>query len=217
MPTKDQKKNRSTSKLDAEERQTLIIPALGTFDTRFNVEHIVYHPVPSTYKLMGNAPVWRIMLKFGGADQKVVVGLDIYGDTVFGRGADEVESPDIDLTNLGALERGVSRRHALLRPTPNKLYLIDLESTNGTFVNAIQVSRGMAQTVRNHDGVAFAGLTCVAEIVSSPAQSSTAPEVDPNAEAGSTLKVGKPKTGRETVVGVKLEMPPGLDDKGEKK
>lgn len=216
MPSDQAKRPHSTNRLDAEERQTLIIPALGTFDTRFDVENVTYHPVPSTYASIETPPVWRVKLKFGAMGQRVVAGLDIYGDTVFGRGSGDPDSPDIDLTNLGALERGVSRRHALLRPTPNKLYLIDLESTNGTFVNAIPVSRGMAQMVRNHDGLAFAGLTCVVEIVASPAYPLAAHDADAQAEVNPaeitpTLKLGKPKTGRETIVGVKLQFPPKPD------
>lgn len=199
----------TTNRLEIEERQTLIIPALGTFDTRFDVERVTYHPVPSTFAGSDQLPMWRVKIKFGGVDQRVVTGLDIYGDTIIGRGSGAPDSPDIDLTNLDALKLGVSRRHALLRPTVNKLYVIDLESTNGTFVNAIQVSRGMAQVVRNHDGLAFAGLTCVVEVVASPAYplSVREPAEDNPADVAATLKVGKPKVGMQTIVGVKLEFP----------
>lgn len=220
MPSGNLKRPHMTGKLDPEERQTLIIPALGTFDTRFDTEQkVIYHRVPYNYEKIEAPPVWRVMLKFGAAGHYVVAGLDIYGDTVFGRGSEEADSPDIDLTNLGALERGVSRRHALLRPTINKLYLIDLNSTNGTFVNAISVSRGMAQMIRNHDGIAFAGLTCVVEIVTAPSATTTAPEPDVQGKVEATLKLGKPKTGRETVVGVKLPYIPATktDDKPSEK
>lgn len=43
--------------------------------------------------------------------------------------------PDIDLVPLGGIERGVSRRHARLELLENHLYLTDLNSANGTFVN----------------------------------------------------------------------------------
>lgn len=213
MPSTPPKRPNVTSKLDSDERRTLIIPAFGTFDTRFDVKDVIYHPVPSSYAATGTASVWRVLLKFGETGRRVVAGLDVYSDTVFGRGSDEPESPDIDLTNLGALERGVSRIHALLRPTPHNLYLIDLKSTNGTFVNAIPLNRGTAQAIRNHDGVAFAGLTCVVEIVSSPSYpiELPPPETSP-ADIEATLKIGKPKTGTETIFGVKLELPPKPDD-----
>ncbi|MBN1313220.1 MAG: FHA domain-containing protein [Anaerolineae bacterium] len=86
-----------------------------------------------------------------------------------GRGAGSPDSPDIDLTNLDALDLGVSRRHAMIRPTPKRLYLIDLNSTNGSFVNAVPVGRGMAQMLRHGDAVALSRLSFIIEIISSPA------------------------------------------------
>jgi pSer/pThr/pTyr-binding forkhead associated (FHA) protein len=41
---------------------------------------------------------------------------------------------EIDLTPYGALDRGVSRNHALLQLADDHLYLTDLQSTNGTYV-----------------------------------------------------------------------------------
>jgi pSer/pThr/pTyr-binding forkhead associated (FHA) protein len=41
---------------------------------------------------------------------------------------------EIDLTPYGAMDRGVSRHHALLHVADNHLYLTDLQSTNGTYV-----------------------------------------------------------------------------------
>lgn len=220
MSAKSPKRPMMTTRLDAEERQTLIIPALGTFDTRFETENITYHPVPSNHASLKNAPVWRIKIKFGSMDRRVLTGLDIYGDTVIGRGSDAPDGPDIDLSNLDALKLGVSRRHALLRPTANKLYLIDLQSTNGTFVNAILVSRGMAQVIRNHDGIAFAGLTCVVEIVASPsyplAAGADAPAEGEPADVSGSLKISKPKIGRQTIVGVKLDHPSATPEKDDK-
>jgi hypothetical protein len=42
--------------------------------------------------------------------------------------------PDIDLSPLGAAERGVSRRHARLALKEHQLYVTDLESSNGTIL-----------------------------------------------------------------------------------
>ncbi len=223
MPSKRSRRPHFTDKLDAEQRQTLIIPSLGAFDTRMDVRDVVYHTVPSTPPKVENPPVWRVLFKFDAGGQQVVAGLDVRGDAVFGRGAGSEDSPDIDLTNLGAQELGVSRRHALMRPTANKLYLIDLTSTNGTYVNAVPVSRGMAQVVRNHDALAFAGLTCVVEVVSSPVSRRESSEADlpqepAPADLVPTLKLGKPKpkVGMETLIGVRLPripMPPEPDSK----
>ncbi|GAB1421618.1 hypothetical protein MASR2M15_17970 [Anaerolineales bacterium] len=42
---------------------------------------------------------------------------------------------DIDLTPYGAAQRGVSRVHAKIIQKDNRLFLVDLGSTNGTFIN----------------------------------------------------------------------------------
>lgn len=42
---------------------------------------------------------------------------------------------DIDLSELGALDRGVSRRHAALVYYEEKIHLVDLSSVNGSLVN----------------------------------------------------------------------------------
>ena len=43
--------------------------------------------------------------------------------------------PDIDLTPYGALDRGVSRTHARIWIENGDLYIEDMESTNGTYIN----------------------------------------------------------------------------------
>jgi pSer/pThr/pTyr-binding forkhead associated (FHA) protein len=43
--------------------------------------------------------------------------------------------PDVDLADYGALESGVSRRHAALVRFRNLVQIVDLGSVNGTFLN----------------------------------------------------------------------------------
>lgn len=42
---------------------------------------------------------------------------------------------EVDLNPYGALQKGVSRHHAKLMMTDDKLYIVDLNSTNGTYVS----------------------------------------------------------------------------------
>lgn len=65
---------------------------------------------------------------------------EIVGDVVMGRSM----LADIDLLPYKGLEHGISRRHAMLRPSRNALYMIDLGSTNGTHYNGIQMGQGIA-------------------------------------------------------------------------
>jgi pSer/pThr/pTyr-binding forkhead associated (FHA) protein len=43
--------------------------------------------------------------------------------------------PDLNLKNFGALEHGVSRRHAVLVRFNHIMHIIDLASVNGTYLN----------------------------------------------------------------------------------
>lgn len=71
----------------------------------------------------------------------------VAGDAVLGR----TDAADIALDDLDASLQGVSRRHALLRPTPTHLYLIELGSTNGTLLNGLPLGPGMARPLRDDD------------------------------------------------------------------
>lgn len=54
---------------------------------------------------------------------------------VIGRKIEETSEPFLDLTNLGGYLLGLSRRHAKVRRTAFGYELIDLSSTNGTWLN----------------------------------------------------------------------------------
>lgn len=55
---------------------------------------------------------------------------------VLGRtGRDDRYPLDMDLTVYGAFDRGISRRHARLHIENKQLWVTDLGSTNGTFIN----------------------------------------------------------------------------------
>jgi hypothetical protein len=82
--------------------------------------------------------MWRVLLELTG-EVHGMLPFEIASDVVLGRGCDESDAPDLDLTVLDALDLGVSRRHAMLRPTAQHLFLIDLGSTNGTFVNGLHI------------------------------------------------------------------------------
>ena len=99
-----------------------------------------------------NGLIWRIELH-GLARAVEAIGFDIVGDVVLGRTPDATQPVDIALDRFCAADQGVSRRHAMLRPTRNCLYLLDLNSTNGTFYNAMRLGCGVVHSVKNDDTI----------------------------------------------------------------
>ena len=55
---------------------------------------------------------------------------------ILGRASAEIKTPEplVDLTRFSALELGISRVHAMIRQTKDGYQIIDLESSNGTWL-----------------------------------------------------------------------------------
>ena len=66
--------------------------------------------------------------------------------------------PDVDLTPFKAFENGVSRLHAVIKHIENSAILIDLGSSNGTYVNGIRIMPNIEQRLRHGDIVALGKL-----------------------------------------------------------
>ncbi len=60
---------------------------------------------------------------------------------------------DIDLTEHGAMDAGVSRRHALLRRQNETIVLVDLNSANGTFLNGQRIVANEPRILRDGDEI----------------------------------------------------------------
>lgn len=61
--------------------------------------------------------------------------------------------PDVDLELHGGHEAGVGRKHARLVIIEGRLYLVDLNSVNGTFVNRKKIAAGTPQPLNNGDEI----------------------------------------------------------------
>ena len=59
--------------------------------------------------------------------------------------------PDIDLTSDGGLEKGVSRRHAKITRRGNEVFIEDLGSINGTFLNRKKLTPYLPQAMKSGD------------------------------------------------------------------
>jgi hypothetical protein len=76
----------------------------------------------------------ELFLNIRGIDTPLM--LQFKDELLLGRkGNDETGPFILDLTPFGGDEKGVSRTHAALRRLKNTLFLVDMGSSNGTFVN----------------------------------------------------------------------------------
>lgn len=66
--------------------------------------------------------------------------------------------PDLDLTDLGGADGGVSRKHAVIYRTENGCTIEDMGSTNGTYVNKKRIQPNSAQPIRPGDELRFGKL-----------------------------------------------------------
>jgi pSer/pThr/pTyr-binding forkhead associated (FHA) protein len=59
--------------------------------------------------------------------------------------------PDVDLTSDGGLDGGVSRRHAKITRHGNEVFIEDLGSVNGTFLNCKKLTPYLFQALKSGD------------------------------------------------------------------
>lgn len=79
------------------------------------------------------------------------VTLQVRDEAILGRGSSGEENLRlVDLDNFAADEKGVSRRHAILKRDGQRLFVADLGSTNSTFLNGQRLVENDMTLV--HDG-----------------------------------------------------------------
>jgi len=144
----------------------LLLPHVGAFGLRVgDAESYKVLPKSQEAEAERNPLLPRYRIELAGLGPNAgPVGLDICGDVVLGRGGQGNE-PDFDLSPYQAGEKGVSRRHAMLRLGASKLFLIDMESTNGTRCNSVLVAG--ARALAHNDTVSLGNLTFQVKIIDS--------------------------------------------------
>jgi hypothetical protein len=112
-----------------------------------------YEQVPARPKHL-NGPRWRVELHSENATM-LPLRLEIADAAVLGRG----HTADIPLDRYDNGTLGISRQHAMLRPSQRALFFFDLGSTNGTHHNGIPVGSGTAATLGLGDVIRLGRLT----------------------------------------------------------
>ncbi len=120
-----------------------------------------------------NPPAWRVIFQIG--TPPATVGLDVRQALTIGRAdADLDELPGLDLAQFQALQTGVSRQHAVLVPGLDALYLSDLGSTNGTWLNGEYLEPGGRYALSSGDRIELGLLRLVVRTVTTISRSSGA-------------------------------------------
>src|SRR5712691_7048761 len=85
--------------------------------------------------------------------------LEINQQAILGRASnDDSTQPQIDLTPYGAYEKGISRRHAVIRRTPTGLIVEDLSSSNGTSLNGQRLQPFVPAPLKPNDRLKLGSL-----------------------------------------------------------
>jgi hypothetical protein len=131
-------------------------------------EDLVFHPMPFIPEdddpLLLKTP-WRVILELYAEDRRMMMGLDLYGDVILGRGESRPGRIIIDLDDYGARKLGVSREHLMLRPTTHKLFAIDQGSTNRTTINSSPAGRGVAVPLKDQDLLNLGNMVIMLHVV----------------------------------------------------
>jgi pSer/pThr/pTyr-binding forkhead associated (FHA) protein len=108
--------------------------------------------------LQGTAVVGESRLTFATPDG-ATLEIPEKSDVVIGR-EDPISEvfPDLDLTNYGGMEKGVSRKHAVMHRSIDGYTVEDMGSTNGTYINRKRIQPNVPQQVHPGDEVRFGKL-----------------------------------------------------------
>jgi hypothetical protein len=97
----------------------------------------------------------QLVVRLATRDDSTRYECPLLTELLIGRSDHGGNRPDIDLTNLQAIERGVSRRHARIVRAGDDAALEDLNSLNGTFVGGHRLTPGHPEVIRPGDELQF--------------------------------------------------------------
>lgn len=157
--------NRTTARLG----QGFDRSALGT-PAPVHHRQLTFQVVPPNGLLPAEAPglrFWQVVLS-PVKGQTDTLALELHAPVVLGSSPEPAAYVDINLAHWGGYEHGVSRRHLMLRPTPSRLYALDMHSTNGTYVNGLPLGVGWAYAIQDGDLLTLGSLHIRVAVVQRP-------------------------------------------------
>ena len=100
--------------------------------------------------------ILKLTIPESGRDVEVPLTKEVSIGRVDGASA---SLPDVDLSKDGGLEKGVSRRHARIARRGNEVFVEDLGSMNGTFLNCEKLRPRISQALKSGDELQLGQLT----------------------------------------------------------
>src|SRR5574341_1024869 len=110
---------------------------------------------------------WRVILTFV-QDPTHVLALELAGDVVLGANTEKDAGLHVNLVEFKNNEGGVSQRHLMLRPGKEKLFAIDLGSTNGTHISGTPLTANSARALEDGDLITLGRLHLRLKIAQRP-------------------------------------------------
>lgn len=102
-------------------------------------------------------PYSEVMLHI--VDSKDPIKLKVIKHSVIGRMDDGSQNqPDVNLAPYSGLEKGVSRNHAVIERNEDTLMIMDMQSSNGTYLNGQRLVPHQPRVLRDGDEIRFGRL-----------------------------------------------------------
>jgi len=92
------------------------------------------------------------------ADNSDALQFELLDTIILGRRSDRGEQPEVDLAPFGGFPAGVSRIHVRFTRLADGIWLDDLKSVNGTFINDEQLVAGTPKPIANGQRLQFGTL-----------------------------------------------------------
>ena len=150
----------STAQGFFEELETLEFPEIDF--TR--IENFKQLPTRTVTQMLKRP--WKIML-VSPKRQGPHLPLALFANIMVGMPGGE-DVVDLTLEQYDGRLRGVSRMHAMLQVSDQDLFLIDMRSTNGTYLNNIMIESDKPHRLQNGDQIAFSRVVFQVRIIESP-------------------------------------------------
>jgi hypothetical protein len=121
-----------------------VVPTIQVEDIDLEISHFTGTAISSDRA--------KVILAFVAA--KSTIALELTDSIILGRG-DDTLSQDMyaDLTAYSAMDKGVSRRHAVLQRVKRTITISDLDSRNGTYLNGARLISHQARFLRHGDEI----------------------------------------------------------------